>query len=137
MIVWNASFETGHDDIDREHQEICERLNQIGTALQAGASRELIVAMVTLLKDYTSAHFSREEAAMACLKCPLRTDNCAAHEKFSARLERWLEVLTIPEVNTVILKDVHEESCRWIQQHLLQIDSSLRQRGATRAHAAV
>jgi len=126
MIIWNANFETDHPDIDREHRGICDRLNQIEIALDAGAGREQIAEMVSVLLSYTLVHFRREEAAMACVRCPLRGENCIAHAKFAGRLERWLEVLTIPDVSTVILKDVHAETCRWIEQHLLQIDSSLR-----------
>jgi len=127
MITWNSEFETGHPDIDREHQEICERLNQIELALAAGAGREQIAEMVSLLQRYTLVHFTREEGVMACVKCPRHGENCAAHAKFSARLSRWLEVLTVPGISVSVLMDVHAESGRWIQEHLLKIDSSLRQ----------
>ncbi len=127
MIVWNPNFETGHPDIDREHREICERLNEIEVALETGVDRDQIAGMVSILQRYTHVHFRREETAMACAKCPRHDDNCAAHARFSARLERWLEVLTIPDMPVDVAQQVHAESCRWIQQHLLQIDSNLRQ----------
>jgi hemerythrin len=128
MITWNPNFETGHPLIDREHRDICDRLNQIETALDNGAGREQIAEMVSLLLDYTMVHFRREESVMACAGCPLQGDNCTAHAQFEARLERWLEVLTIPipGIGTTLLRDVHTESCRWIHQHMLRIDSSLR-----------
>jgi hemerythrin len=128
MIAWNHSYETGNPEVDRDHQEICARLNQIEAALENGAGREQITEMVSVLRDYTLVHFRREENIMACAKCPRHNENCKAHVQFEARLERWLEVLTIPlpGIGTTILKDVHAESCRWIQHHLRQIDSSLR-----------
>ena len=127
MIIWSEEFETGHPAIDQDHREICERLNQIEVALDRGAGREQIAEMVSLLQNYTLVHFQREEDAMACAKCPRHGENCAAHTQFAARLDRWLEVLTIPCMNGTILRDVHAESCRWIQQHIRKIDSSLRQ----------
>lgn len=129
MITWNVNFETGHPHLDREHQEICARLNRIGEALEQGAGHEQIAEMVSLLLNYTLVHFRREEGVMACAKCPRHGENCAAHAQFAARLERWLEVLSLPisDIGTTVLREVHAESCRWIQHHLLQIDSSLRQ----------
>jgi hemerythrin len=126
VITWSVNFETGHPDIDREHQGICERLNQIELAIVAGAGRAQVAEMVSVLLHYTLVHFRREELAMACAKCPLRGENCLAHAKFVARLEHWLEVMTIPGTNPSILRDVHAETCRWIEQHLLQTDSALR-----------
>ena len=127
MLTWHPDFETGHPEIDRDHQEICLRLNQIELAIAAGAGREQIAEMVGLLQHYTLVHFRKEENAMACAKCPRHGENCVAHAKFAARLERWLEVLTIPGMSLTILQDVHAESSRWLVQHLTHIDSSLRQ----------
>lgn len=128
MITWSADFETGHLQIDREHQEICTRLNQIELAINQGAGREQIAEMVSLLLNYTLVHFRREEGVMACTGCPRHSDNCTAHAQFEARLERWLEVLSlpIPDIGTVLLRDVHAESCRWIHDHILRIDLALR-----------
>jgi hemerythrin len=127
MLIWHPAFETGHAEIDRDHREICHRLNQIEIALQAGAGREQIAEIVGVLQRYTLIHFSKEENVMACAKCPRHGDNCAAHAKFAARLDRWLEVLTIPGMTVTVLADVHAECCRWLQQHLTHIDSGLRQ----------
>ena len=103
MITWNVNLETGHPDIDREHRGICERLNEIEFALQKGVRREQVAQMVSILQNYTLLHFTREEGTMACVKCPRRRENCAAHAKFAARLERWMEVLTVPEISPAIL----------------------------------
>lgn len=128
MIAWNRNFETGNPDVDRDHQKICAGLNQIELALDNGAGREQIAEMISILQTYTLVHFRSEERIMACVKCPRHGENCEAHHQFEARLERWLEVLTIPipDIGTTLLRDVHDECSRWIQEHLLQIDSSLR-----------
>ena len=126
MLKWDRSYETSHPDIDREHRAIFEHLNEMETAIRQGAGREHIVDMIVFLQQYTLVHFSREEAVMACTKCPSHGANCAAHRHFEDRLEGWMEMLSSTGTPVSILEDIHSETCRWIENHIGQIDIGLR-----------
>ena len=126
MLHWNSRHETGHADLDREHRAIFDQLNAIGLAIRCGAGRDQIVVMIELLQHYALVHFRREEGVMACARCPHHGANCAAHRVFEERLERWLDLLSSSGTPVSVLEDIHTETCRWIESHVVNLDSALR-----------
>lgn len=126
MTLWSDRFLTGHTQIDDEHREFCRQLDAIKLAVDAGAGREQIVALIVTLQRYVLGHFAREEMHMERVECPARKANCTAHRELEGKLERWLEVLTTSGAPVSLLMDIHRESCAWIQHHILHIDCQLR-----------
>ncbi len=126
MTTWNERFETGHAQIDAEHQEFFRQLQALKVAVEAGAGRERVVELIGILQKYVLGHFAREEAHMARVACPALGANCAAHRDFALKLDRWLEILTMSGTQVSMLLDVHRESISWIEAHIINIDCRLR-----------
>ena len=127
MLHWRPELNTGDPDIDREHQEIYAKLNEIGEAIRKHDSPEVISQLIAVLQHYSNAHFRREERAMSCSRCPMHGANCAAHAYFSERLKIWMTIISSSGLPVSLLEDIHEETCRWIEQHIEKIDTSLKE----------
>jgi hemerythrin len=126
MSTWNPRFETGHPNIDAEHQEFFRRLDSVRTAIDAGEGRERIIDMITILQQYTLGHFSREEAHMRRVNCPALVANCTEHQEFAHRLDAWLTLLSTGVEPISLLVDIHREATAWIESHIVNIDCQLR-----------
>ncbi len=126
MKLWDERFATGHQQIDDEHRSFCSQLDGIKQAIAEGAGREQIVQLIVVLQKYALRHFAREEAYMLRVNCPAQKANCTAHRELEAKLERWLELLTMSGAPVSVLSDVHRESTSWIADHILNIDCQLR-----------
>lgn len=126
MSSWNPRFETGHPQIDAEHQEFFRRLDVLRAAVEAGEGRARIIDMIVILQKYTLGHFSREEAHMRRVACPALAQNCTAHREFARRLDGWLELLSTGTEPISLLLDIHQETITWIESHILNVDCQLR-----------
>jgi hemerythrin len=126
MTTWSSRFETGHPQIDAEHQEFIRQLNMLKAAIDGGAGPERTVELIVILQKYALGHFAREEAHMLRVGCPTRGANCLAHGEFARKLERWLELLTFGGTPVSLVLEVHRESVAWIEAHILNVDCGLR-----------
>jgi hemerythrin len=88
-IVWNASLETGHRQIDLQHQELVELINELTTALEDGREAEALDDILPRLGGYVLFHFGTEEMLMSGL--PAGNTHAAthfqAHRNFTARVD--------------------------------------------------
>lgn len=126
MITWSERFETGQAQIDAEHREFFAQINALKEAVDRGAGRERIVELVILLQKYSLGHFAREEAHMQRIACPAAKENTCAHREFSAKLDGWLELLTMSGAPVSFLVDVQREATAWIEAHILNVDCRMR-----------
>lgn len=73
---------------------------------------------------------------MHCVNCPSLDANCAAHREFIVRLQSWFAQFEEGKLPVSALKELHEESCRWIRSHIEPTDGVLRQYPPQRTEAA-
>lgn len=70
---------TGYLFIDRQHQELYARIDDLLETLKDGASKEKILEVLRYLDEYTIVHFDFEETAMEMHRYPQRFDHAASH----------------------------------------------------------
>ncbi len=64
LIEWRAEFETGIADVDHEHQEMVELINQLHGELEGGAGADTVSGFLGEVFAKISAHFALEESVM-------------------------------------------------------------------------
>ena len=64
LIEWQKEFETGVAEVDHEHKELVELVNELHAKLGAGASREEVSAFLGEIFAKISSHFALEETVM-------------------------------------------------------------------------
>ncbi|MDZ4691695.1 hemerythrin family protein [Terricaulis sp.] len=84
IMVWDQSLDIGVHDMNREHQDILNAMNEIYDAAQAGQRGAGIMAKVDRLGQVTAKHFRDEEAFMARTKYP----DLENHKRMHAKLLR-------------------------------------------------
>ena len=64
LIEWRKEFETGIAEVDHEHQELVELINQLHQQLEGEAPRETVSGFLGEVFARISAHFALEETVM-------------------------------------------------------------------------
>lgn len=81
LIEWRKEFETGLTEVDHEHQELIELINELHAQIGAKASRETVSEFLGEVFAKISAHFALEETVMRKHDYDEYADHKADHER--------------------------------------------------------
>ena len=120
IIKWRDSYETGVAEMDNEHREIIEIINQLYEMLREKKSYSELENIYNRLLDYTKNHFAHEENLMEEAKYPGLERQRKAHAMFIAELEKMEKDLLSAEesVAPVVYKFLRE----WLLKHIVEVD---------------
>jgi diguanylate cyclase (GGDEF)-like protein/PAS domain S-box-containing protein/hemerythrin-like metal-binding protein len=86
LLAWNPRFNTGHPEIDAQHQELVAMLNRFSAGMQAENDTSSI-ALFASFKDALRRHFEFEDAALRAIGTPQDVlDAQAGHHAESLQL---------------------------------------------------
>ena len=119
-VPWNPAWETGNDEIDRQHKELLDRMEVLLMSLLNG--REEAEAGETLrhLASYIDIHFGTEETLMERTGYDRLDIHRAAHENMRGQVKALAEAFEKAprEAPVQILNFLTE----WLRQHLSSED---------------
>ncbi|MDH3580634.1 MAG: bacteriohemerythrin [Hyphomicrobiales bacterium] len=81
LIEWREEFNTGVAEVDHEHRELIDLINQLHAQIGAGAQRETVSNFLGEVFAKISAHFALEETVMRKHEYDEYADHKADHEK--------------------------------------------------------
>ncbi len=88
-ITWTAELETGLRQIDLQHQELVDLINQATAAHADGRDQEMRDTIMPKLSAYVIFHFGTEEALLSAAGVLMShaAMHRQAHREFSARIQ--------------------------------------------------
>lgn len=127
FMVWDDSYLTGIDVIDRQHKEIWRILNLAYDAKELDYSPKGIKLIIELLIEYALTHFDTEEKYMLSKHYAAIDEHVREHQDFWAKLKP----LTAKALDN---KDLSGEEVvsfikYWITDHVLITDMKLKGAG--------
>ena len=130
MLQWTEEFETGHAEIDAQHQALIGYINRLEEmAYTTNPDRdeaEFLLNLVDFVEDYTRVHFSHEENCMARHKCRAYAENKTAHQEFLEFFRKFKHRFEAEGCRPEVLQELHEACSAWIRGHILRIDAQLK-----------
>lgn len=120
ILKWQVSFDTGIEEIDNQHKELLEYLNQLGTAIQNGTKDE-VVQIMGGLADYTLSHFAFEEALMTEANYKFVGPHKHVHQMLITKVVGFSEKLKAGED---IENDLYDFLKRWLINHIQRDDAA-------------
>ncbi len=114
---WEASLETGHDDIDAQHRSLFALANELEDALGGDDyDVDTVENAIYGLTDYVVEHFTDEEALMAEAHYP----GMAAHRSLHEHLTRETMALAARYFNgeRVAASKIAPFVAGWLQEHI-------------------
>src|ERR1035437_4783406 len=86
-IVWTEDLSVGVELIDRQHQTLIARLNDVSAAVDNQQGETEIGKTLGFLTDYAEFHFAAEEKVMTQAAYPGLEEQKAAHREFIVTLD--------------------------------------------------
>ena len=129
MIIWTEKFATGSVNLDQQHRVLIDTINELGGHLTNPNFNpqefELLINQVDYIADYADVHFKGEEECMERFRCPAHAQNQQAHAKFRKAIQEYKTGFEKHGFNMELLQTLHEYMEKWIQDHILKIDTQL------------
>lgn len=124
-LEWSNELATGYEEIDQQHRELFNRINNLFEACKQRKGMEEVKSMMQFLADYVIKHFSAEEKYMERLSYPGYAAHKAQHWKFTetfSELKKRLEeegpgVLLVVNTNLILVE--------WLKNHIRKVDKEL------------
>lgn len=122
FIEWNEKFETGISEIDFQHRNLVNMINNLALngSEPPGEARNFSVR-ITLeqLIDYTVYHFKAEESLMDQAHFEHLQEHHQAHEALKAKAVEFSKKL---DAGNDVLSDLLSFPKEWLQKHILITD---------------
>lgn len=123
-INWNDTLATGVRQIDLQHQELIEIINELEAAQQAGRQAEALSEVLPRLGAYVLFHFGTEESLMAALPHPAHAEkHRRQHDEFSDRVAE----LHAQPTDDIDLGAFVRYLQNWLLEHIMKTDQELGQ----------
>lgn len=123
IFPWDDNFNTGLDEIDRQHRKLVQLLNVLASHLAFHTDLPQLHTIIEELKAYTVYHFQAEEAIWHEFM-PGEEDSVihqAAHDRFvKTILQFQTDQLTKP--NEAVVHDALAFLAKWLASHILETD---------------
>jgi len=119
-VVWLDQYNTGITEIDMQHRQIVDYLNQLNQARQARDGRGLREVMEGIV-DYTLSHFAFEEAMMDEASYNFSRAHKNVHDTFIKRVDKFRDRLAAGEN---IADEFYDVLKRWLVNHIQRDDAA-------------
>lgn len=127
MITYDeATMGTGFPDIDAQHRELIDRLNQLLEGMRAGHGQDELLPILDFLADYTVRHFRHEEGCMARNRCAVAAANKTAHDRFLLTVAEFRRRLQENGPSVTLVIDAQRQLADWVRNHIVRTDTHLR-----------
>ncbi len=87
LITWMDEFSVNIKEIDNQHRQLVEMINQLHRAMREGKSAQVINDILNRLIDYTEFHFATEERLMEAYNYPGFIHHKAEHAKLTRQVQ--------------------------------------------------
>jgi hemerythrin len=120
MITWNDSFSVKVKEIDDQHKNLVDSINNLEASMKAGKGKEIIEKVLQELADYTQYHFSTEEKYMNKFGYSGYQQHKLEHDNFIKKAVEFQRDFKAARLGTVI--SVSDFLQRWLSKHILNTD---------------
>ena len=85
-IEWRDDFSVGVEEIDKQHKQLLEKINELSEAIASDVKRSTIAEMLAALQVYSNEHFATEEAYLKEKGYGGLQDHLAQHGDYMGKL---------------------------------------------------
>jgi hemerythrin len=117
-IDWKDNYKIGNSDIDAQHEQWFEEINQF---LEATDKESLVVCEMQMYR-YTRVHFAHEEKLMKSISYPDLETHVRQHNELLAKLNEIAFQIADDTLDRQVWKKFLSN---WLQNHIANTDTKL------------
>lgn len=123
IAFWRDDYNTGYEEIDRQHQHLFWIINNLHDAVLAGNGVSLIESTLDNLFDYTLEHFQAEEALMTAYHYPNQEAHVKKHDNLREQVIAMRQKLgdNLPLLSIELSKFLAD----WLIHHIKDDDQAM------------
>ena len=126
-MTWNDNLKIGVSLIDREHKELCDRIDRLLAACSQGKGSKEIAETVDFLQEYTVKHFGDEEKLQRASGYPKCQEHKAMHEYFVSKIADLKKDISENGANVANISKTNYFLMDWLLNHIQKVDKELAQ----------
>lgn len=122
LMKWNDSYSVNVREIDAQHKQLFELVNELLDAMQKQKAQDIILKIINGLADYAVDHFKFEEKYFQQFNYPQTAEHVKEHEAFIKKVTEFKKgyeenpnLLTIQVLH--FLRD-------WLKKHIKGTDKN-------------
>jgi len=120
MIEWNTGLSVKVEQLDEQHRELVDIINELHNSMKAGTGRDLLRTTLDRLVSYTSNHFLAEEQLMAIHAYPDAAEHKYAHESLMSQVVELQHMFKSGK--TILTLDILLFLRDWLTGHIQVVD---------------
>lgn len=125
-IAWSENLASGSAEIDSQHKELFERINDLLTALKKGGIDMAEVSkIVAYLTEYVVFHFRTEEKFMDQYGYSSASGHKAQHAQFIQVFQRLKDRMLREGINPPLQQEMKDLVVDWLLNHIKYSDRAL------------
>ncbi len=125
QIQWSSNYAIGVKEIDTQHQELVNNLNQLLEACAQGKGKEAINEMIGFLGEYVSFHFATEERFMKQWNYPDAPAHIQEHRNFIQTVDHLRREIAQETIGPGTVIKVNRIVTDWLINHIIKVDTKL------------
>lgn len=124
-LVWNADLATGVRQIDLQHQELIELINELEITHESGQDALALAEVLPRLTNYALFHFGTEEGLMAkvAVNTSFSLHHLSEHRQFAEKVTQMKAQPGADSAQTVVQLLDYLKS--WLLEHIMKTDKEL------------
>lgn len=123
--LWTPDLAVGVGEIDRQHQELFLRFEELLRAIEGGAGKAAVLPMLDFLARYTTEHFAAEAAQMKTHAYPRAVFHNTQHRIFLLDLNLLrADYEKFGETSALALA-LQQRLLGWLRDHVRTVDLEL------------
>lgn len=124
-FAWSKDIETGNTQIDNEHKQLVNKINDLLTACSSGKGRMEIVNTMKFLQEYTNIHFAHEEKLQKDSNYPDYIQHKRYHQHFVRTVNDISKRLEKEGATIQLVGEINQEIGTWLFSHIKAEDTKL------------
>ncbi len=124
-VAWTNDLATGVGEIDDQHKELFDRINNLLEACKRGEGKKEVEKTIDFLEDYVIEHFSEEERLMTTRDYPEYGRHKGQHLKFMEDLSGLKGDFAADGPGVHIVVNTNRIVVDWLVNHIRKEDKAL------------
>jgi diguanylate cyclase (GGDEF)-like protein/hemerythrin-like metal-binding protein len=85
QLHWRSTYASGNTEIDAQHEQLFQQVNEVLTTLTEGRAGDVIHALIDRLMRNVVVHFEHEETLLTAIGYPQTAEHAAQHRALLSR----------------------------------------------------
>lgn len=124
LLVWRDQLSVGSPEIDKDHQQLIDFVNQLNDAVTDAQSEKIVGKILLELIEYTRAHFAREEKVMSAAGYPDFAAHCKIHQALTNKVLRFAQTYLRTPTEQV-KRELIDFLASWLVEHIIKEDRKI------------